>query len=244
MPLASAVSAVRRRNAIGLATSAICHALIFGLGGLFLTSPMGKPAAAESVEVALVEAKPDPIRDVAPTPPERQPEPTMPVTPRTSVARPRLKSQTQAQAPQLTANPATEVATTSEVALPAAAEPPQRKAEIVPSTGSPSAPATPATIAHGPITVLATPRYRSNPRPEYPLASKRRHEEGEVRLTVTVSAEGRPLRVSLSRSSGHPLLDQAAIDAVRTWTFEPARASGVAVTSEVVVPVRYSLSQE
>jgi protein TonB len=52
------------------------------------------------------------------------------------------------------------------------------------------------------------------------------------------------VQVSLAHGSGHPLLDQAAIAAVRTWTFEPARASGVAVTSEVVVPVRYALSQE
>ncbi len=76
------------------------------------------------------------------------------------------------------------------------------------------------------------------------MASKRRREEGEVRVAVTVGPDGRPLRVSLAKSSGHPLLDQAAVDAVRTWTFEPARASGVAVTSEVVVPVRFSLSPE
>jgi protein TonB len=63
-------------------------------------------------------------------------------------------------------------------------------------------------------------------------------------LAVTVSPDGRPLRISLAKSSGHPLLDQAAIDAVRGWTFEPARASEIAVTSEVVVPVRFSLSQE
>jgi protein TonB len=59
-----------------------------------------------------------------------------------------------------------------------------------------------------------------------------------------VSPDGRPLRVSLAKSSGHPLLDQAAIDAVRGWTFEPALVSELAVTSEVVVPVRFSLSQE
>jgi outer membrane biosynthesis protein TonB len=34
------------------------------------------------------------------------------------------------------------------------------------------------------------------------------------------------------------------MDAVRGWTFEPARASELAVASEVVVPVRFSLSEE
>jgi protein TonB len=63
-------------------------------------------------------------------------------------------------------------------------------------------------------------------------------------LAVTVSPEGRPLQVSLAKSSGHPLLDEAALVAVRHWTFDPARASEIAVTSDVVVPVRFSLSQE
>src|ERR1039457_2975973 len=246
MPRASAASAVRRRNAVSLAASAICHALIFGLGALSLTHSIRQPAAAEDVEVALVEAKPAPIRDVAPTFSERQLSPIAPVTPRISVARPRSKSPARGQknANQLAASPSTEVVTAGEVALPVAPEPPPRKDEVVPSSGLTRAPAALGLSAHGPITVLATPRYRSSPRPEYPIASRRRHEEGEVRLTIAVSADGRPLRVSLAGSSGHPLLDQAAIDAVRGWTFAPARASEIAVPNEVVVPVRFSLSQE
>ena len=200
MPNASAASVVRRRNAVSLATSALCHALIFGLGALLLTRS-GKPAAAENVEVALVEAKPDPIRDVAATPPDKPPAPTMPVAPRTSIARAHPKSPARAKTvvPEIGVSPATEVATASDVALPAAAETTPRKDEIVPSSGLPSASTAPARRGPGPITVVATPRYRSNPRPEYPIASRRRHEEGEVRLTVTVSPDGRPLQVSLSQ---------------------------------------------
>jgi protein TonB len=219
---------------------------MFGLGALWLTQPVVGPAAAQNVEVALIEAKPDPVREIAPLPSERQPSPTVPTTPRISVARARPRSPAPAQdtAPQLVVSPSSEVATANEVALPRAPEPEPRKDEVVPTASLPRAPSAPLPNAHGPVTVLATPRYRSNPRPEYPVASRRRHEEGEVRLTVTISPDGRPLRVLLAKSSGHPLLDQAATDAVRGWTFEPARASGAAVTSEVVVPVRFSLSQE
>jgi protein TonB len=46
----------------------------------------------------------------------------------------------------------------------------------------------------------------------------------------------------LKQSSGFPLLDEAAIAAVRRWTFEPARIDGRAVASQVVVPVRFSMS--
>jgi protein TonB len=246
MPIVSAAATERRRNIVGFLTSTLCHTLLFGVGALVLTRPMGRPAAAQNVEVALIEAKPDPIRDLAPMPPDKQPAPTVPVTPRTSVARPRPKPQARVQntTPQLTVSPSTEVAMASDVALPAALEPPQRTDEIVPATGIPSAPPAPAPSRPKPIPVITTPHYRSSPHPEYPIASRRRHEEGEVRLTVAVSPDGRPLHVSLLKSSGYPLLDQAAIDAVRECIIEPARVSGVAVTSQAVVPVRFSLSQD
>jgi len=244
--LRASATAERRRNAVSVATSAICHAVMFGLGALWLTQPVVGPAAAQIVEVALIEAKPDPVRESAPLPPERLHSPTVPTTPRIPVARARPRSPAPAQdtAPQLAVSPSTEVATASEVALPTGPEPEPRKDEVVPTASLPRAPSVPQPNAHGPITVLAAPRYRINPRPEYPVACRRRHEEGEVRVAVVVGPDGRPLRVSLAKSSGHPLLDQAAIDAVRGWTFEPARASELAVTSEVVVPVRFSLSQE
>ncbi len=246
MPGVSAAFAVRRRNAVGLATSAICHALIFGLGALLLAGPIGKTATAESVVVDLVEAKPDPIRDIAPATRDERPAPAATVAPKTSVARmhPKAQARPKNAVPEMTVSPSTEVATAGDVALPVAAKPASRKDEIVPSSGLPSAAATPARPGLGPITVLATPRYRSNPRPEYPIPSRRRHEEGEVRLIVTVSSDGQPLQVSLLKGSGHPLLDQAAIAAVRGWSFEPGRAAGVPVTSQVVVPIRWALSQD
>jgi protein TonB len=90
----------------------------------------------------------------------------------------------------------------------------------------------------------AQPRYHTNPRPDYPLPSLRRREEGIVLLDVQVQADGTPAAISLHRSCGHPLLDRAALDAVRRWTFEPARAAGVAVASLVVIPVRFSLAEQ
>jgi protein TonB len=89
--------------------------------------------------------------------------------------------------------------------------------------------------------VSAKARFRSNPTPDYPIPSKRRREEGIVLLNVQVAVDGTPAAVSVNRSCGHPLLDRAALDAVRRWTFEPARAAGVPVSSLVVIPVRFSL---
>lgn len=60
-------------------------------------------------------------------------------------------------------------------------------------------------------------------------------------LGVKVGADGRVISVSLQRSSGFPLLDQAATSGVKSWTFEPARSAGIAVASRVDVPIRFSL---
>ena len=100
-----------------------------------------------------------------------------------------------------------------------------------------SAPAPPSGIV-----ASAKPRYRSNPAPDYPVPSRRRQEEGIVLLNVLVRPDGLPATVSLNRSSGYPLLDRAALDAVNRWTFEPARAAGVPVSSTILIPIRFSLS--
>ena len=60
-------------------------------------------------------------------------------------------------------------------------------------------------------------------------------------LNVLVRADGQPADVSVARSSGFPLLDQAALAAVRRWTFDPGRSADVPVASQVAVPVRFSL---
>ena len=59
---------------------------------------------------------------------------------------------------------------------------------------------------------------------------------------MAVGADGVATTLTVERSCGHPLLDQAALDAVRRWTFEPARAAGLPVASLVVIPVRFSLA--
>jgi protein TonB len=84
-------------------------------------------------------------------------------------------------------------------------------------------------------------RYRTHPSPPYPIDSLRRREEGVVLLSVDIGPDGRATRVSLSRGSGSPSLDSAAVEAVYSWTFEPARSAGAAVASSAVIPVRFSL---
>jgi periplasmic protein TonB len=87
------------------------------------------------------------------------------------------------------------------------------------------------------------PDYLNNPPPQYPESSRISGEQGVVLVRAMVGTSGDVTRVSLSQSSGYPALDRAAVEAVKGWKFHPASAAGIAMTSEVTVPVRFQLHE-
>ncbi len=99
-----------------------------------------------------------------------------------------------------------------------------------------------------PVVLDTQPDYRAdylnNPRPSYPQAARRMGFQGKVVLNVEVLATGRAGQVQLHTSSGHEILDNAALQTVKTWHFSPARRLGQAVTEWFLVPVKFSLEDE
>ncbi len=83
--------------------------------------------------------------------------------------------------------------------------------------------------------------YLRNPEPDYPALSRRFREEGRVVLRVLVSEEGISRHLEIRDSSGHPRLDQAALEAVRRWRFTPARRGTEPTAAWVLVPLTFSL---
>jgi protein TonB len=65
--------------------------------------------------------------------------------------------------------------------------------------------------------------------------------EGRVRVRVLVGENGKVQEVTLDRSSGESALDESALEAVRTWRFEPARRNGTPVRAWAIVPVEFKL---
>lgn len=131
------------------------------------------------------------------------------------------------------------------LALPESRRPPE-PSFTVPSPGSAETRPAPAGAKTDVAGIAVTPpgfsaAYLSNPPPHYPLAARRAGEQGTVTLRVLIARDGLPARVELEKSSGSNHLDAAALEAVRTWRFEPARRGAESVESWLLVPIVFRL---
>ncbi len=69
--------------------------------------------------------------------------------------------------------------------------------------------------------------------PTYPLRARRSKMEGLVKLSLHI-ADGTLVGSTILQSSGHTLLDEAALDAIRKWRFRK-------VSTQLVQTVRFHL---
>jgi periplasmic protein TonB len=76
--------------------------------------------------------------------------------------------------------------------------------------------------------------------PSYPDIAKQARVQGVVILECTISPQGKVTDVKVLR--GIPLLDAAAIDAVRQWVYTPTLLNGVPVPVIMTVTVNFKLS--
>jgi len=92
------------------------------------------------------------------------------------------------------------------------------------------------------VTSFARPLGGYQTTPRYPESARTAGIEGISLLRFVVLADGLVGTVNVEKSAGHPDLDRAAIDAVKTWRFEPARRGKEAVAVWVTIPVRFQLT--
>jgi len=83
-----------------------------------------------------------------------------------------------------------------------------------------------------------------NEPPDYPAESRRRGEEGTVRLSLRIGPDGRVQMAEVAQTSGHPALDRAAVEAVRRWRFRPATQAGLPVAASMQTAVHFRLTEE
>ena len=74
--------------------------------------------------------------------------------------------------------------------------------------------------------------------PVYPALAQSAHVTGAVAIEATIGADGKVIDAKVVRSV--PLLDQAALDAVRQWEYLPTMLNGVPVPVVITVTVNFT----
>src|SRR5207302_4362472 len=74
--------------------------------------------------------------------------------------------------------------------------------------------------------------------PVYPQEAKAAHIEGTVRFTATIGKDGRILNLQVV--SGHPLLVESALAAVRQWEYKPTLLNGQPVEIITTIDVNFT----
>ncbi len=91
-------------------------------------------------------------------------------------------------------------------------------------------------------TVIHKANYRKRTAPRYPRRAFELGQQGVVTLAALILPNGHPQSLKIEKSSGHRLLDKAAISAVKKWEFEPLVRNGQKIQSWVRVPVRFVIN--
>jgi TonB family protein len=139
--------------------------------------------------------------------------------PASPVATPEAGTETEETEPAPTPEPSATAGTPDS----AAQAPPRKK---------PKPESTPKTATEGQLVEIGpgvTPpsRIEGSP-PRYPDVARRRRIEGSVTVTMIVTETGEATDLTVTESAGD-VLDEAVLEAIRGWRFEPARKAGVKV---------------
>ncbi len=97
-------------------------------------------------------------------------------------------------------------------------------------------------MAHSGEPLLVAARYAGTPQQaDYPALARRLGQQGRVVVEVWLDAKGEQEKRLVVESSGHALLDRAALAAVARNAFLPYRQNGMAHPSRLRVPIEFKL---
>lgn len=117
--------------------------------------------------------------------------------------------------------------------------PPQRKSPPPPRLDPPMKP---TAERRAPTAAVESPAAEIiNAPPEYPILARRRGFEGTVVISFDILLDGSTGNLDVAESSGHLLLDEAGLRAVRDWRFTPALKDGRPVVSSRRVRFTFKL---
>jgi TonB family protein len=69
----------------------------------------------------------------------------------------------------------------------------------------------------------------SSPKPQYPLEARKQHWTGSGLFRCDIRSDGTVASVNVLQSTGHQMLDQAAVTALRQWRFRPGDMKAIKI---------------
>lgn len=233
------------RSWSGFAVSMLGHAILIGV--LFWAGKQWVPVTPpQAIEVMLVEmpveqtpaAEPAAVQPPPKTPPALKPLPQK----QEPAPQPSKAKAEELKSPPTPLDPIADINTGDKTPSPLVKNLPPPAAQAVAEPPKNVIPPTDISREVSPARVDA--RYAStNPRPQYPSMARRLGQEGTVVLEVVVSTEGLAKSVRIQESSGHELLDQAALQAISKWKFVPAKRGDTPIEQKLNTRWTYKLEQ-
>ena len=101
----------------------------------------------------------------------------------------------------------------------------------------------PPAPAASPVEAMTAPYLKEHPDAPYPAEALNDKVEGNVGLELDLDAGGNVVGVRVTTPAGHGF-DEAAVEAAKRFTFEPARRRGVPVASTVQFTYEFHLPPE
>lgn len=196
------------------------------------TSEPQAKAVEKAIEGVIIPAP------VAPLPEKPKPKPVQPEPVKKPKPKPLKQKKAEAKKAVAKPKPAPVKPAPMAEASPKAVSAPEPVAQVahnkaVAKTSEPEPESTPP---------VASANKALNKAPLYPMLSRRLKEQGTVYLQVLVLKNGKVGQLKLKQSSGFARLDQSALNAVRSWTYEPALKLGQPIDYWFVQPVVFNLN--
>jgi protein TonB len=233
------------RSLVPTMVSAVSHTgVLVALAISALSAAEVLPPPPDMMAFVVAPAPPPPPPPAADPPPPksrtvavRQPPPVVPVPPRAAVAAPveapaGISPETGLEGDAPAIEPGFEAGVAGGIS---GGIPGGIAAAVGPPSPPPPPPPTPVRVGGD----LSAPRLVRRVNPEYPAVARQAQIEGVVILEAVVDGRGRVEDVKVLR--GHPLLDAAAMQAVREWRYEPLRLNGQPTPFVLTVTVSFRL---
>lgn len=113
------------------------------------------------------------------------------------------------------------------------------------NTAARPVPPPPSVKPKGPVRVgghVRQPKVIVQVLPKYPSLARETHVQGQVKIDAVLDEQGNVVEMKIV--SGHPLLYQAALDALKQWKYEPTYLNDRPIAVRLIVTINFQLGQQ